>query len=354
MKNYKKIAYILIILSLANFCVNIGFKTKAQKKYLNLDNVFFQVNMEEVQENKIENLRELCVPFTYFDEATDVQLQKIILLLQSGDVLKKDELTQEVHQMQMLLRTRQQQLLMSFDYLLYCSLLLFLIAVVTIIFDLMIAKNKADKIQTANEEQIKFSRDLHDGVAQDLAALKIYLEKNDDERSEFYAAHALSEVRFLIDSMHRDLSEPLSEAIKETLSDFENNFHITTRLMLVSENLEKISAKNQIELFRILQEALSNIGRHANATEVTVQLTEVGDDLKFNIKDNGVGFDVEMLNQIQHDGDSCHPELDSGSHPKKHYGVKNIEERVHALGGTVQFINNGGTTIAITIKDFVR
>jgi len=343
-KQINKITYILIILATANFCVNIGFKLKAQKNYLELDNGFSQLKLDGVSGTELESLRKLCVPFTYFDETTDLQLEKIIGIMQGGNQGDRDELIVEVNKMQLLLHTRQQKLLMSFDYLMYCSLLLVFIAIVVIIYDLFKARNEMSRVQAVSEEQLKFSRDLHDGVAQDLAALKVYLEKKDDEKSAFYASHALSEVRYLIDSMHRDLSKPLSLAIKETLADFETNFGVTARLMLVGENIDKIPANKQMEIFRILQEALSNIGRHASATEVIVQLTEVGDDLKFNIRDNGVGFQKEMLNQVQQDGVI----------QKHHYGVKNIEDRVLALGGTMQFINNGGTTIAITIKDFIR
>jgi len=343
-KQITKITYILIILAMASFCVNIGFKIKAQKNYLELDNCFSQLKLDGVSGTELENLKELCVPFTYFDEETDLQMEKITGILQGGNQGDRDELIVEVNRMQLLLHTRQQKLLMSFDYLMYCSLLLVFIAIVVIIYDLLKARNEMGRVQAVSEEQLKFSRDLHDGVAQDLAALKVYLEKKDDEKSAFYASHALSEVRYLIDSMHRDLSKPLSFSIKETLSDFEINFGVTTHLMLVGENIDKIPGNKQMEIFRILQEALSNIGRHANATEVTVQLTEVGNDLKFNIRDNGVGFEKESVVEA----------LETTTSKKKHYGVKNIEDRVQALSGTVQFINNGGTTIAITIKDFIR
>ena len=91
-----------------------------------------------------------------------------------------------------------------------------------------------------------------------------------------------------------------------------------------------------------LQEALSNISRHANAGNVEIRFVDGIDDFRFIIKDDGKGFSEEEV------------ELKNKQSAKKHYGVSNIKERVELLGGTVNFISEGGTTIAITIKDSVR
>lgn len=229
----------------------------------------------------------------------------------------------------------------------YCSIFLILIAIIVIFNDLFIAKNVAIRNQTVREEQLKFSRDLHDGVAQDLAAVKLYLEKKDDIKAEFYANQALSEVRYLIDSMHCDFSINLTNVIEEIVSNFEVNFNIKTHLLIISPNLNNIRTEKQTEILRILQECLSNIARHSKATDVTIQFTEVGDDLKFNIKDNGIGLNNEH-NLHRFDN------KDNSENEKKHYGIKNIEERVADLGGEVIFKDEGGTTIAITIKNFIH
>ena len=110
---------------------------------------------------------------------------------------------------------------------------------------------------------------------------------------------------------------------------------IATKIQHLSENV-------QIELIRILQEALSNISRHANASNVEIRFVDGIDDFRFIIKDDGKGFSEEEV------------ELKNKQSAKKHYGVSNIKERVELLGGTVNFISEGGTTIAITIKDSVR
>ena len=87
-----------------------------------------------------------------------------------------------------------------------------------------------------------------------------------------------------------------------------------------------------------MQEGLSNIARHANATEVRLRITDVGNEMHIALSDNGSGFCEEEVERRQDGG-------------RKHWGLNNIRERVSAMHGTVEFINDGGTTIAIKIKN---
>lgn len=216
------------------------------------------------------------------------------------------------------------------------------IAGVVIFYKIIVQKNELFKLKTINDQQVKFSRELHDGVAQDLAALKIYLNKSDKEKSDFYADRALKEVRYLIDSMHLDLSKSFVSIVKENLENFETNFGIKSELLIVSDNLEKIDSEVLVELLRVLQEALSNIARHSGADFVSVKITEVGRDLNLIIKDNGMGIDFENLKES------------SSGDGKKHYGLKNIVAQVEEIGGKVEFKNEGGSTISICIENIIR
>lgn len=78
-------------------------------------------------------------------------------------------------------------------------------------------KSTIEPIITMNEEQSKISRNLHDGVAQDLAALKLYLEKEDLPKSKFYAQQAFNEVRYMIGATHLDLNQSFEEIVRETI-----------------------------------------------------------------------------------------------------------------------------------------
>ena len=148
-------------------------------------------------------------------------------------------------------------------------------------------------------------------------------------------------MRYMIGTTHLNLNESFEEIVKELAATLEANYNISTKVYIGSTKIQHLSENVQIELIRILQEALSNISRHANASNVEIRFVDGIDDFRFIIKDDGKGFSEEEV------------ELKNKQSSKKHYGVSNIKERVELLGGTVNFISEGGTTIAITIKDSV-
>ena len=167
------------------------------------------------------------------------------------------------------------------------------------VFKTLKQKSQLKNIQLRNDEQNKISRNLHDGVAQDLAALKFYLRQDDKEKSDFYASQALNEVRYLIGALHIDLSKAFDEIITQMLQAFESNYKIQTQTLIASTHINTLPQTVQIEIIRILQESLSNIARHANASKVTVKFTDVGQDFKMTISDNGVGFDLEKVEELK-------------------------------------------------------
>ena len=68
-------------------------------------------------------------------------------------------------------------------------------------------KNELLRQQSLNDAKIKFSQDLHDGVAQDLAALKLFIQNDEKEKAVYYSEQAFKEVRYLIDSTHLDFNK---------------------------------------------------------------------------------------------------------------------------------------------------
>ncbi|MBQ3969975.1 MAG: hypothetical protein II685_05785 [Clostridia bacterium] len=124
------------------------------------------------------------------------------------------------------------------------------------------------------------------------------------------------------------------------MNAFENNYELKTNVFISDDAFEDIPQASQIEILYIVQEALSNIARHADATLVDLKIIPVGDMTHITIHDNGVGFSEEKTKKS---GDG-----------KMHWGIKNIRKRVEQLHGTVEFINDGGTTIAIRIANTVH
>lgn len=300
--------------------------------------------MENVLENiateEKDDLEASFYQFTYFSDDFKNQLEEIIRLKEEKDVNQKDNLTEAINLFSTSVRMREQQLIFSYDAILYCSLILFFISGAVIFYKIIQQKNQLLRLKIINEQQLQFSRDLHDGIAQDLAAVKIYLNKNETEKSYFYAEQALKDVRYLIDSMHVELSKDFVQLVKDNLENFEINFGIKTELLIASNSLEKIDNRILMELLRVLQESLSNIARHSGASLVNVKITEVGRDLNLIIKDNGKGIDLDKFS--------------SQVVGRKHYGIKNIKSRVEQIGGNVEFKNEGGCIIAICIENIIR
>ena len=343
LKSFFKIELILIYIAAINFGFTIYYKTQTNQIISNLDSQMLKIQMNDnLEENTnyselFEQLDYDYKPFTYFDEDLKNELNQIKYFLQNGSNTIEPVITFQNH-----MHTIQNRLNLGFDSLLYCSMILIVISGFIIAEKSFKNKIALNSFKIKNEEQIKISRNLHDGVAQDLAALKLYLEKDDLSKSKFYAQQAFNEVRYMIGTTHLDLSESFEEIIKKLGATLEANYNISTKVYLGSNKIKNLSEDVKLELIRILQEALSNISRHANASNVEIRFIDGIDDLRFIIKDDGKGFSEEEV------------ELKNKQSVKQHYGVSNIKERVALLGGTVDFIHEGGTTIAISIKDSVH
>ena len=216
LKHVFKIELLIIYVAIINFGFSIYFKTYSNKKISELDSQMLKVQLEENSGNfnhddLIEKLTYDYAPFTYFDEELKTELQEIIELLETNQNTIEPIITfqNNMHQ-------TQNRLNLGYDTLLYCSLILIMIAVFLIVEKSF--KNRIDlhRLKVMSEEQSKISRNLHDGVAQDLAALKLYLEKEDISKSKFYAQQAFNEVRYMIGTTHLNLNESFEEIVKKT------------------------------------------------------------------------------------------------------------------------------------------
>ena len=365
-KKILSIQAILIYFGLVTLSISIFYKNRASKLFAEYEREIVQLILLNNRigggeaknlDAEFEALKDKFFPFTYFDFSLEEKLDQIINLLKENAVsgapdstttttTKSPQTTEDLSSLivdfQDAIAQKEISLVFGYDSLMYCSSLLLLISILCIIFKTIRQRNLIKNMQLRNDEQQKISRNLHDGVAQDLAALKFYLQKEDKEKTDFYANQALNEVRYLIGALHLDLSDDFETIIKNILQAFESNYKIKSQLQIASSHVSTLPQNVQIEIIRILQESLSNIARHANASEVTVKFTDVADDFKITIRDNGVGFSIEDIDKL------------NSTDTRKHYGLHNIQERVKNLGGTVEFVNKGGTTIAITIKDIIR
>ena len=274
------IEYILIFVSLLSFAVTEICKLRVNNEYKKLDYDFASLRNEivsgvtTVTTDKFLSLENDLRPYLFFDYNLESSFKAIFdstTGTSSTDGFDTDRLI-VLQDFQNSIHEKQRSISQGFDRLISFSMVIAAISVALIIFRHGEEKSKLLRMQTASEEQKKFSRNLHDGVAQDLAAARNYMEQNDKKKSEFYLNRAFEEVRYMIDSLHLNLSSPLEHLIRESAEAFESNFEIKTSVQIASNLIEKLKPEQQIEILHIMQEALSNIARHAAATEVNIKI----------------------------------------------------------------------------------
>jgi len=209
-------------------------------------------------------------------------------------------------------------------------------------------RNLAVHLQSVREEESKrISRTIHDELVQLLTALtmdlswltKIIPEKQEslieaiasmtatvDKAIEIVEGIALELRPVLLDDFG------LIAAIKWQLHRFSKSSGIQCKLILIPKRMT-VSHDYSTVTFGILQEALTNIYRHAKATQVTISLIKKKNSLIFKVSDNGRGITPEEISSTTS------------------LGLIGIRERVLAVGGEVIItgVNNFGTTIEVTI-----
>jgi len=334
------IEYILILIAVMIFCAAVFFKSRAVRHFDSTDRKFIALQETIAKDSG-----------GYYILLREVEAESQAYILFSKRIARAfsalystdgERLGIEVFKIQNEIHKMQREISFGYDSFFYFSMILLLISLGVIITKGISQKAEAERIAALSEEQKNFSRNLHDGVAQDLAAIKICHKKGDAERLSFYTDRALNEVRYLIDSSRVELGGEIEAALKEMLGAFEANHGIKTAFICTSNFLPKLKAEYHAEILWIMQEALSNIARHANASEVRVRITDVGGEMRLCVSDNGTGFPAEMASGQASGGKGTQ---------RAHWGLTTIRERVENMCGTVEFINNEGTTVAIRIKN---
>lgn len=167
---------------------------------------------------------------------------------------------------------------------------------------------KVEELATVQERN-RIARDIHDSVGHALTILNLHLEaalklrqSDPDEATEFLkeakqlGSNALQEVRQSITSLRvNPIAElSLADAIFSLAEDFRRSNNISPKLEI--ELPHPVNNEIQVAIYRIVQEALTNICKHAEATEVTIQISQnlAINQLRLIISDNGKGFDLEQ------------------------------------------------------------
>ena len=199
----------------------------------------------------------------------------------------------------------------------------------------------------AQEERSRIAREIHDGVAQSIYILSLQLETYADlaqqqreglpERMEKLVAlskESLMEVRHYIFDL-----KPYLAGEKGVSGMVENQVNEFSKIAGISANVETIGEERQLSapaatcLYRITQEALANVFKHAQASRVNVILEFLPDSVRLTVQDDGQGFDSSIEGQ------------NSG------HGLRNMRQRAEELGGDfdLRSASGEGTKIAIRL-----
>ena len=198
-------------------------------------------------------------------------------------------------------------------------------------------------MKVQENERKRIARDLHDSVAQDLSSLRISCETFFDDNAEnsFKIRYKIKEIsKALKGSINaiRDIAYELRPpsldelGLSITLFRYCEEFKAKTGINtdFFSAGLEQIrmDPETEINLYRLVQEALNNIRKHAQATKATVRLVASYPNVLLRIEDNGIGFDMDL-------------QADVGL-KNRHMGLRSMEERVCLLGGKMIFKSSPG------------
>jgi len=202
------------------------------------------------------------------------------------------------------------------------------------------------------EERGLLARELHDSIAQSLAFLKIQvgllrraLERKDGalvERTlgELDAGvhESLSDVReLLVHFRTRTNVEDITPALQTTLQKFEHQTGLATHLSVEGHGLP-LDADVQVQVLHVVQEALSNVRKHAQAREVWVEVQQAP-QWRVEVRDDGRGF-----------------ETDGSAPDETHVGLRIMRERALSIGATVEItsVPGAGTCVVLALPERQR
>jgi len=198
------------------------------------------------------------------------------------------------------------------------------------------------------DERRSLARELHDELGQYVSAVKIFAQniinrsKGKDKNIEESALSVTSAANQIYDGMHSIIRQlrpgsldnlGLAETLKDMVSGWRSQHSAINVDLFVGESLGHLGEAISINVYRIIQEAMNNCLKHAEAKNISISLDNKKKQLALVFKDDGVGFDTTLLAKT------------------KQFGLIGMQERVKSLNGifSIKSNPNKGTLINITI-----
>ncbi len=195
-----------------------------------------------------------------------------------------------------------------------------------------------DGIRLIEEERRRIARDLHDGPAQTLTNISMRLDilrqlfqvnpqkaMDELERTNSRLVGAINDIRQLIYDLRPLAIDEigLHSAIVELCNKYDSERGLSIQLDMADATGNQLSPAKQVAIYRLIQEILNNIHKHAEATMVQIQIVQTTTELTALISDNGKGFDPSII-------------------PSGHYGIIGMKERAGYLGGLLNISSTIG------------
>ncbi len=195
-------------------------------------------------------------------------------------------------------------------------------------------------INAQENERTQLGKELHDNISQVLTTTKLYLElaeANENirldliEKSKNNLLNLINEVRALSKSLMPPILEDIG--LEDAIYELVETYIVTQRLNIkfhYSSGLDALAKDLKICLYRIVQEQLSNIARHAEAKNVIISLEANAPNINLVITDDGKGFNTTLI--------------------RKGIGINNIKNRIELYSGNLDIISSPGNGCTLRIK----
>ncbi len=205
-------------------------------------------------------------------------------------------------------------------------------------------------IEAQENERRRISRELHDEIGQALYAIKFNLEMIDKDlpqatplvrgrlgEAKSLSSQTLTSMRQLALDLRPTMLDDLGliPTLRWYVQNFSNRLNIYSNFEAMGLE-EKLPPQIETAFYRIIQEALNNIAKHAQADRVEISLMRRDSKILASIQDNGKGFDLDKV---------LHPES-----PERGFGLIGIQERVSLLGGQIEIQSRPGSGTLIHIE----
>jgi signal transduction histidine kinase len=208
-----------------------------------------------------------------------------------------------------------------------------------------IAELSGHLLRAQEEERKRISRELHDETGQALMVIRLYLGMMESGNTTKSVRGKIRETVDVVDRTIEGIRRIIGKlsplvlqelglvaAIRKEAKDFARNTGVKARV-LIAENVGRLASGTEQAIYRVVQEALHNVAKHAQAKNVTVQLERADELVQVVVEDDGVGIQSRSSNSRDHS-----------------FGLAGIKERVAMLGGTSRVISTKGNGTRLEIS----